>query len=71
MRKHRQRAKEGIRVVVKMDFKNNSHEVKRKKTHNNKSLSRANMKVKTLGIKVKILGLSNATLRKRSTAINR
>lgn len=31
MRKHRQRAKEGTRVVVKMDFKNNSHEVKRKK----------------------------------------
>lgn len=31
MRKHRQRAKEGTHVVVKMDFKNNSHGVKRKK----------------------------------------
>lgn len=55
MRKHRQRAKEGTHVVVKIDFKNNSHGVKRKKNNNNKSLSRANIKIKTLGIKVKTL----------------
>lgn len=54
----------GQHLVVKMDFKNNSHRVKRKRRIN-KSLSRANKKVKTLELKVKALGLRNATLRKR------
>lgn len=40
----------GQHLVVKMEFKNNSHGVKRKR-RTNKSLSRANKKVKTLELK--------------------
>ena len=54
----------GQQLVVKMNFNQNGHGMKRK-IRKTKSLSRASKKIKTLEVKLKALGTRNNALRKR------